>query len=220
MRRVVECGAFLLKAMRRRPRSRSAGGSLAGAQNLIILLLVVLIILTSANLYLDHFSPGAKPAAPVKPPAETSQAARTAVVETPPARDTVKVAQASTVIPAVNLPAPVPLLTDDMPAPRDIHIQILNGCGTPGIASRVRGVLRQRGFDVLTFGNAKSQDFSQTRVIARTEDPSSLLAARRVASSLNISADRVSVEPDSKLVDTNVTLILGADHNEMDLTSE
>jgi hypothetical protein len=201
--------------MRRRLKSHASRGSGLGTQNLIILLLVVLIILTSADLYLDHFARRDIPTVQKQPSTQT-QANRTAALQQP-ARDTVKVAPASTVTPAVQKPAPAPLLTDDMPAPRDIQIQILNGCGTPGIASKIRGVLRQRGFDVMTYGNAQTQDNSKTRVIARTGNNSSLLAAQRLANSLGISADQVSVDPDPNMVDIDVTLLLGADHSKLDL---
>jgi len=80
--------------------------------------------------------------------------------------------------------------------------------------------LRKRGFDVLTFGNAQAQDYSQTVVIARSALPQGELAARRVANALGVTVDQIQIKEDPNLVDTDVTLILGADHTKLNLKTE
>lgn len=86
-----------------------------------------------------------------------------------------------------------------------IRVEVLNGGGVPGMAARVRDGLRDRGFDVVYYGNAASFDHDVTRVLART---GSLAAARAVADALG--AAEVAEEPDSTLF-VDVTVVLGSD---------
>jgi len=46
------------------------------------------------------------------------------------------------------------------------------------------------------------------------------LAARRVANALGITVDQIKIQEDPHLVDTDVTLILGADHTRLNLSTE
>ncbi len=194
-------------------------------QNLIILLLVVLIVLVAANLYLDHLAPNHKSTQTQKSGQElrneTPTSGKTAAANPRSAtNDSLKTISATALVPPLVKPAIIPSLTADMPAPRDVHVQLLNGCGVPGLASRARAALRSRGFDVLTFGNAQAQDYNRTVVIARSDAPQSELAARRLANALGVTVDQISVQADPQLVDTDVTIILGADYQKLNLTAE
>jgi hypothetical protein len=51
-----------------------------------------------------------------------------------------------------------------------VVVEVLNGCGRPGVAERVASHLRDRGFDVMYVGNAEDFDFSETLVVDRTGD--------------------------------------------------
>jgi len=206
------------KPHKSRPRS-GGGSSPVSLQNLIVLLLVILIIINFYHLYLDHLT-GKNKSAALQQRIAAAQPEKPATASEKPFRDTLKVSPGSMVAPSVQKPAPAPLLTADLPAPGEVQIQVLNGCGIPGVASRVRSVLRERGFDVLSFGNAQKQDYARTVVIARSELPFSERAARRVANSLGISADQVSVQTDLGLGDVDVTLILGSDYQKLNLKTE
>jgi hypothetical protein len=204
--------------MKRPPRRRtrtSAKSRSISAQNLIILLLTVLIVITGANLYLNHFSGG--PAQMAKSTGASLQQKLT----TAPQKTIVDSTKTASSVPAtLSKPDLVPQLTADMPEPGQIHIQLLNGCGASGLATRARLSLRKRGFDVLTFGNAQAQDYSQTVIIARSPLPKGEQAARRVANALGVTVDQIKIQEDPNMVDTDVTLILGADHPKLNLSTE
>ena len=51
-----------------------------------------------------------------------------------------------------------------------VAVEVLNGCGEPGIADRVASHLRDCGFDVMYVGNAGDFKFSETIVVDRTGD--------------------------------------------------
>ena len=89
-----------------------------------------------------------------------------------------------------------------------IRIQILNGCGAPGIARRVANCMRNKGYDVRETGNATRFNYSKSQVICRVDDAS---LARLTADDLGVA--EISVDPDPTLVDVEVTIILGNDHN-------
>jgi hypothetical protein len=199
-------------ARRRRPATKSRSLSI---QNLIVLLLVVLIILTGANLYLNHLSGSSgttaqKRSVPLKEKLTTA-----------PGKTIADSAGSASALPGqLSKPSLVPTLTADMPDPGKIHIQLLNGCGAKGLATKARLSLRQRGFDILTFGNAQAQDYKQTVIIARSPLPAGELAARRVANALGVTVDQIKIEQDPNLVDTDVTLILGYDYTKLNLSTE
>lgn len=49
----------------------------------------------------------------------------------------------------------------------DIRIEVLNGCGTEGVAEQVASCLRDAGFDIVGTGNADAFDYTHTLVIDR-----------------------------------------------------
>ncbi len=108
-----------------------------------------------------------------------------------------------------------PPVTQDQPkeetrsfADDPIRIQILNGCGVRGIARRFADCMRNKGYDVRETGNAARFNYSTSRVICRVDDAS---LARLTANDLGVA--EISVDPDPKLVDVEVTIILGNDHS-------
>ncbi len=65
--------------------------------------------------------------------------------------------------------------------PRDlITVEVLNGCGTQGVAGKMADLLRSKGFriDGENVGNADNFDYGRTQVISRLEDT---VAAKQVA---------------------------------------
>jgi hypothetical protein len=86
-----------------------------------------------------------------------------------------------------------------------IRIEILNGAGQAGLAREATERLRDRGFDVVYFGNAREFGLDSSLVLDRVGREE---AARAVADALGIAT--VRSEPDSTLL-LEVTVILGKD---------
>ncbi len=57
-------------------------------------------------------------------------------------------------------------VVNKMPIYQDITIEVLNGCGIPGMAGRYTNFLREKGFDVIYYGNADEMNHLETFVIA------------------------------------------------------
>lgn len=92
-----------------------------------------------------------------------------------------------------------------------IQIEVLNGCGIPGIANAYTGVLRENGFDVVETGNYDNFNLEKTIVISRS---GVLDNARRVASALGVDPINVIREesPDYFL---DVTVVIGHDYEQL-----
>lgn len=96
------------------------------------------------------------------------------------------------------------------------RVQVLNGCGVRGIGKRVAPILRERGFDVREIGNAAHFRHDHTLILDRKGDPGRGVA---LANSLGIDHTFVRTEIDAKLVDIDLTLIVGRDHASLKLQS-
>jgi hypothetical protein len=96
------------------------------------------------------------------------------------------------------------------------RIQVLNGCGVRGIGRRVAPALRERGFDVREIGNAPHFRYDHTLVLDRKGD---LARGLVLADSLGIDHAFVRTQIDAKLVDIDLTLIVGRDHAALKLQS-
>ncbi len=86
-----------------------------------------------------------------------------------------------------------------------IRLEVLNGTGVTGLASRTAELYRSYGFDVVAVGNAQSSDVESTLVVDRV---GSDVFARRTADI--IQAPLVESEPDPQAA-VDVTVILGKD---------
>lgn len=85
-----------------------------------------------------------------------------------------------------------------------VRVEVLNGGGRRGMARAATDHLRDRGFDVVYYGNARSFDHDSSVVYDRVEVPEQ---ARAVAEALGIPV--VRTEPDPNLY-LDVTVVLGA----------
>lgn len=173
----------------------------------IIFLLALLVGITGFRLYLDHFKGIKSVAVTEEKTTEESQPQ----VETTPIYD-------ESLQESVEQIKPAP--AQKILSASDVKVQVLNGCGVRGIAGRAREILRNRGFDVMSYGNARKQDYPQSLIIIRSEGPQGEQAAEIMAKSLGISTKQIQKEPDASLVDIDITLILGLDHRKLDLSSE
>ncbi len=86
-----------------------------------------------------------------------------------------------------------------------VRVEVLNGGGNSGMARSATDELRDRGFDVVYFGNDSLSDRPTSFVIARTERVD---FARAVADALGIRT--VRDDPDANLY-LDVSVVLGAE---------
>jgi hypothetical protein len=90
-------------------------------------------------------------------------------------------------------------------APRRVSLEVLNGAGDPGAAARYSERLRDMGFDVKTFGNARNFGQARTEVLDRSRREG---AAQAIADALG--GIPVRSEPAPQLY-LDATLVLGED---------
>lgn len=94
-----------------------------------------------------------------------------------------------------------------------IQMEVLNGCGVPGLATRYTGSLREFGFDVVETGNFDHFNLENSIIISRSGHMEN---ARRVANAIGIPEQQILREesPDYYL---DVTLVIGADYETLNL---
>lgn len=93
----------------------------------------------------------------------------------------------------------------------DIVLEVLNGCGTAGLAQKFTNYLRSQGFDVIYTGNADHMNYPHTLLIERADVPEKTEEVNEV---LGLHAKRVSAELDPSL-HVDMTLILGNDYSRL-----
>jgi hypothetical protein len=101
-------------------------------------------------------------------------------------------------------PAARPTPGDEVPTER-IRVEVLNASGVPGIARTATQLLRDHGFDVVFYGNARGHPPDSSVVLDRGGRPD---AAAAVAGVLRIPAVRSA--PDTTLY-LETTVVLGRD---------
>jgi hypothetical protein len=94
-----------------------------------------------------------------------------------------------------------------------IQIEVLNGCGVPGIATRFTNALRNNGFDVVDSGNFESFDVRETIVIDRSGN---LDHAMRIARALGISEKNIIRETSPNFY-LDATVVIGSDYDQLKL---
>ena len=57
-------------------------------------------------------------------------------------------------------------LAKNVPAPEGTHVEVLNGCGIEGAATKIKERLEANGYKVVTVGNAASFDYKETVIEA------------------------------------------------------
>jgi LytR cell envelope-related transcriptional attenuator len=108
--------------------------------------------------------------------------------------------------------------TGDLPpeiaANRPVRVEILNGCGIGGLASKFADLLRSKGYDVRDTRNADNHDYANTLIYDRT---SLTGQSAHLADLLGMTADKIRVRPNPQLVDIDITIVLGKDHSTLKL---
>ncbi|WP_019907112.1 LCP family protein [Thermoanaerobacter indiensis] len=87
---------------------------------------------------------------------------------------------------------------------KNIKVEVLNGAGIPGLATKYAEVLKNEGFDVVKIGNVIGMTFTSSHVYARTDEE----RAEKVAKTLFITNVEKDISPDANV---DVTVILGKD---------
>ncbi len=95
-----------------------------------------------------------------------------------------------------------------------VRVEILNGCGVSGLAGQYARVLRDIGYDVRDTRNAPHHNYTESWIVDRMTMPG---VARRLAATLGIPEERITEEANPQLVDVDVSLILGKDHESLNL---
>lgn len=92
-----------------------------------------------------------------------------------------------------------------------IQLEVLNGCGVPGMATRYTDKIREFGFDVVETGNFDHFNVENSFILSRS---GSIENAYRVAQAIGVDQERVIIEesPDFYL---DVTLVIGADYENL-----
>jgi len=90
---------------------------------------------------------------------------------------------------------------------RILQIEVMNGCGVPGVATQFTEYLRAQGFDVVKTENYESFNIIKTVVIDRKGHVEN---ARRLADALGLSYQRVLQEVNEVYL-IDATIILGKD---------
>ena len=93
-------------------------------------------------------------------------------------------------------------------AAKIIQVEILNGCGEPGVADRFRDYLRQDGFDVVNVGNYVEFTVDETMVIDRIGN---LDNAKKVAEDIGINPKKAFPQLNSDYF-VDVTVVIGRDY--------
>jgi hypothetical protein len=103
-----------------------------------------------------------------------------------------------------------PLSTNARPT---IRLQIQNGVGEAGLAKRYGDKLQRLGYDIREKVNARSR-LEKTLILERRGNER---AAQRLAEDLGLGADAIKHEADSRLVDVDISLVLGRDYRSLKL---
>lgn len=92
-----------------------------------------------------------------------------------------------------------------------VKVSILNGCGVTGLAGKWKAALRSMSYDVRETDNSKER-YPNSVILCRTDDKSLGYA---LAAKLGISKKNVIPQKNKNIVDIDVTLVLGKDHNKL-----
>jgi hypothetical protein len=98
-----------------------------------------------------------------------------------------------------------------------IQVQIQNGCGERGIAKLFTNFLRDYGYDVLNYKNAKHFNYKNTEIIIHKKDSSNFEAEMIDLLKINPSLVRYNY---NKNIIYEMTVIIGNDYNTLDSYDE
>lgn len=86
---------------------------------------------------------------------------------------------------------------------KDIKIEIFNGGGIPGAATKTADLLKQQGYDVVKIGNITGTTYNTTQIINRTDDKKIVEELKKLLK------NAIVVEDMNRDSNVNITIILG-----------
>jgi len=92
----------------------------------------------------------------------------------------------------------------------NLRVEVLNGCGVNRLALKVTDLLREKGFNVVSVGAARSDSFPESVVLERADE--NMENARYFAK--RIGCKNIGKDVDPALY-VDVTLIVGADYRKI-----
>ena len=110
------------------------------------------------------------------------------------------------------------------PIQKRIQIEVLNGCGIPGIAKKIESYLKKHNYDVVNRGNyiekgKNNFNVPKSKIIDQLKSSENIARANELADLLGIDQNLIeSFENPSPIAD--LTLIVGRDQNQLTLTEE
>jgi hypothetical protein len=101
--------------------------------------------------------------------------------------------------------------TDVKKAADIVQLEVLNGCGSAGVAEKFTDYLRSRNFDVVSRGNYRSFEIDNSFIIDRTGNTAN---AEKVADALGIDKKNI-VQQLNEDYFLDVSLVIGRDFNKL-----
>ncbi|HHW56898.1 MAG TPA: LCP family protein [Clostridia bacterium] len=92
---------------------------------------------------------------------------------------------------------------NDVTADKKIRVEVLNGCGIQGAATRTADLLRQQGYEVVKIGNIEGTIYNTTQIIDRTNDKKVVEELRKILKNAIIVQDLKGNN------NADITIILG-----------
>jgi len=92
-----------------------------------------------------------------------------------------------------------------------IRVEVLNGCGTTGIADKLTDYLRRCSFDVVNIGNYRSFEVETSIIIDRTGN---IYYAEQVALAMGLSEENIISQVNKEYL-LDVSVILGKDYQKL-----
>lgn len=92
-----------------------------------------------------------------------------------------------------------------------IQLEVQNGSGENGVATKITEYLRKNNIDVVEIGNYKSQDVERTLIIDRCGE---IVKSKKVARILGVSEKNIIQQLNNSLL-LDVTVVIGKDFKEL-----
>tara|TARA_B100001750_G_C15466916_1_gene577567 strand:- start:858 stop:1352 length:495 start_codon:yes stop_codon:yes gene_type:complete len=100
---------------------------------------------------------------------------------------------------------------------KKIQLEVLNGCGTKGVAILFTNFLRSNGYDVINFKNAENFNFNKTKIIIHKHDAKNFV--NEIIDILALDSKQIEYNFDKNIF-YEMTLIIGSDYKKLNSFSE